>query len=132
MAFASAKDAIFSVGGTSIGPYATSISGVSNSVETLETTPFTSTAKAFITGLKGGENVTVSGNYDLTCHTALAALVGAAAFACIYGPAGSTATYPKFTFNALVQNYSLEAQVGGLITWSLSLQVTGATTITTY
>lgn len=132
MAFVSAKSAIFSVGGTDISAYTNSIGGASNNVEMLETTSFGATAKAFITGLKGGEKISLSGHYDLTLHTAMAALVGAAAFACIYGPAGSTATYPKFTFNALLESYELGASVAGLIEWTATLQVTAATTITTY
>lgn len=133
MAFVSAKSAQFTLAGTDISSYTDTVGGVSNTTDMLETTTFGAGSKTFIGGLRNGDTISISGKYDSALHTVIAALLGSASTsAWVYGPAGTTTGNVKFTGNCLVSNYEIQAGVANVLTWSATLQISGAVTVTTY
>lgn len=111
------------------------------SVETHDTTTFQTTggAKTSLPGLKGGDNIALSGNWDPTLDAHLGTLYtnggqltagGSLSFQ--FGPAGSTAGNVKYTGECWLTEYTVNDPVGDLVTWSATLQVTGNPTRTTY
>lgn len=133
MAFVAGKGAVVKLAGTDISAYTDSFGGLDNATELLETTAFGATSKSFIGGLRNGSKLTISGKWDSALHTTINALLGSAsASTWEFGPAGSTVGNVKFTGNCFVETYEVGAQVGSLVTWSASLQVTGNVTIGTY
>jgi hypothetical protein len=102
------------------------------SVDTAETTAFGASAKTYIVGLTDG-TLSVSGNFDATVDAHLAAIVGKAdSVSYEYGPEGSTATYVKYTGEALLTSYEKSGAIGDVVTYSAEFQVTGAVTRGTY
>ena len=102
------------------------------SVDTAETTAFGSSAKTYIVGLTDA-TFSVSGNFDATVDAHLAAIVGKAdSVSFEYGPEGSTATFVKYTGEAILTSYEKSGAVGDVVTFSAEFQVTGAVTRGTY
>jgi hypothetical protein len=133
MAFASARNAQFTIAGTDISAYTDSVGGIQNTTDMLEVTAFGATSKSFVGGLRNGDTITISGKWDPAVNTALSALLGSASTsAWIYGPAGSTTGNVKFSGNCLVKTYEVQAQVANVLTWSATLQISGNVTIGTY
>jgi len=106
-------------------------------IETAETTAFGQNDKTYITGL-GDATISLSGMFDATVDTLVAGDIAnlksgsVASLTFEYGPAGSVATSPKFTGEALITSYEISSPVGDVITYSLELQVTGGVTGTTF
>lgn len=133
MAFVSAKSAQFTLAGTDISAYVDTVGGVDNATDMLETTTFGASSKTYIGGLRNGSKITISGKYDSAAHTVIAALLGSASSsAWVYGPAGTTVGNVKFSGNCFVESYEVGAQVANVLTFTASLQVTGAVTVGTY
>jgi len=133
MAFVSAKSAQFTLAGTDISAYVDTVGGVDNATDMLETTTFGASSKTYIGGLRNGSKITISGKYDSSLHTVVSALLGSASSsAWVYGPAGTTTGNVKFSGSAFVESYEINAQVANVLTFSVSLQVTGAVTVGTY
>lgn len=101
------------------------------SIETAETTAFGSSNKSYIVGLQDA-TISVSGKWDATVDGYLAGGAEPASRTFVYGPQGLTATQIKYTGECIVTSYEVSGGVGDVITFSLSLQVTGAVTRTTY
>jgi hypothetical protein len=101
-------------------------------VETAETTSFGSNAKTYIVGLSDS-TVSVSGNFDATVDTHLAAVLGqAATLSFEYGPEGTTNGLVKYTGECIMTSYEKSGAVGDVVTYSAEFQVTGAVTRGTY
>lgn len=133
MAFVSAKSAQFTLAGTDISSYTDQVGGVANSTDMLETTTFGAGSKTYIGGLRNGDTISISGKYDSALHTAISALLGSASTsAWVYGPAGTTVGNVKFSGNCLVTSYEVQASVANVLTWTASLQISGAVTVGTY
>jgi hypothetical protein len=98
------------------------------SVDTAETSAFGASAKSYIVGLTDS-TLSISGNFDATVDAHLAAIVGKAdSVSFEYGPEGSTATYVKYTGEALLTSYEKSGAIGDVVTYSAEFQVTGAIT----
>ena len=98
------------------------------SVDTAETSAFGSSAKSYVVGLSDA-TLSVSGNFDATVDAHLAAIVGKAdSVSFEYGPEGSTATFVKYTGEAILTSYEKSGAVGDVVTFSAEFQVTGAVT----
>ena len=112
------------------------ISDVLNSVdfpeiiETAETTAFGATSKSYIVGLRDA-TISVSGIWDSTVD---GYIIGTepATRTFIFGPAGSTSGYVKYTGECILTNYAISNPVADVVTFSLDLQVTGDVTRGTY
>ena len=99
-------------------------------VETAETTAFGATSKSYIVGLRDA-TISVSGIWDATVD---GYIIGTepATRTFIFGPAGSTSGYVKYTGECILTNYSVSSPVGDVVTFSLDLQCTGGVTRTTF
>ena len=99
-------------------------------IDTAESTAFGSTSKSSLVGLRDS-TISISGLWDATVD---GYIIGTepASRTFIFGPAGSTGGYVKYTGEAILTNYSVSAPVADVVTFSLDLQVTGNVTRTTY
>ena len=99
-------------------------------VETAETTAFGATSKSYIVGLRDA-TISVSGIWDSTVD---GYIIGTepATRTFIFGPAGSTGGFVKYTGECILTNYSVSSPVGDVVTFSLDLQCTGGVTRTTF
>jgi|TARA_R110000751_G_scaffold68322_3_gene139134 hypothetical protein len=99
-------------------------------IDTAETTAFGATSKSYIVGLRDA-TISVSGLWDATVD---AYFIGTepATRTFIFGPAGSTSGYVKYTGECIMTNYSVSNPVGDVVTYSLDLQCTGGVTRTTF
>ena len=98
------------------------------SVDTAETSAFGASAKSYVVGLTDA-TLSVSGNFDATVDAHLAAIVGKAdSVSFEYGPEGSTATFVKYTGEALLTSYEKSGAIGDVVTFSAEFQITGAVT----
>ena len=99
-------------------------------IDTAETTAFGATSKSYIVGLRDA-TISVSGLWDATVD---GYIIGTepASRTFIFGPAGSTSGYVKYTGECILTNYSISNPVGDVVTFSLDLQVTGNVTRGTY
>lgn len=141
MSFASAKNAhilLDSVAGSLVN-----LSGLFDtiswpqSVQTLEVSAFGTTAKAFVPGLTDGDTITLSGPFDTALGTFVGALkaaqaAGSASSTINYSPFGSVASAFKITAETYVSAFGPSTGVGGRVEASVSLQVTGVVTNTTW
>ena len=99
-------------------------------VETGETTAFGATSKSYIVGLRDA-TISVSGIWDSTVD---GYIIGTepATRTFIFGPAGSTSGYVKYTGECILTNYSVSSPVADTVTFSMDLQCTGGVTRTTF
>lgn len=96
--------------------------------ETLETTSFGSSDRSYVIGFTGA-TVSITGSFDATVDTHLAAIVGKTdSVSFEYGPEGSTATFTKYTGEAFMTSYETSAGVGDIVSYSAAFQITGAVT----
>jgi hypothetical protein len=100
-------------------------------VDTAETTAFGDDDKEFIAGLRD-TTLNISGHWDAAQDQFAADWDDGAVVSCIVGPAGNTAGNVRYTFNALITSYTVDMPVSGRVSWSASLQRTGATTRDTF
>lgn len=134
MPFVAARSSVFKLDNaagtlTDISAYVDSVSGIANTTDMLETTTFGSTSKSFIPGLRNGDTISVSGKWDSTLNTQIVALLGATASSTFeYSPAGTTAGTPKVSGECFVTSYETSSAVADLVTFSISLQISGAVT----
>ncbi len=114
---------------TDISAYVDSVGGIANTTDMLETTTFGATSKTFIGGLRNGDTITVSGKWDSTLNTQMTALLGLSTSSTFeYSPAGTAASTPKVSGECFVTSYEVSSSVADLVTWTASLQISGAVT----
>lgn len=134
MAFRHGKYAQISIGGTEIGTFCTDLT-LSVDVDTADTSTFGSSWKTALPGLIGAK-VDLKGDFDPTASTGPAAVIwsaitGGVPVAVVAKPGGTATGQRTNTFNAIVTGYSESSPVGGIITFTAGLLVTGAVTPTT-
>lgn len=130
MAAVHGSNSYVSIDGDVVGVYLDQAS-LNKMIETAETTAFGDDDKEFIPGLRDS-TLSISGHWDSTGDGFVADWDDGAVVACIVGPQGNTATNVRYTFNALLTNYSIDSPVGGRVSFSAALQRTGATTRDTF
>lgn len=111
-------------------------------LDTPETTAFGSTAKSYVVGLVDSR-FSISGMFDPTATTGPDAVLnaiygqtgptsggdsGTTGFDFVYGPAGNTATYIKYSGKAHLTSYQVQGSVSDMVAFSADFQVTGAVT----
>jgi hypothetical protein len=134
MAFVAARSSSFKLDNaagslTDISAYVDSVSGIANTTDMAETTTFGATSKTFQGTLRNGDTISVSGKWDATLNTQITALLGLSTSSTFdYSPAGTAASTPKCTGECFVSSYEVSSSVADLVTFSLSLQITGAVT----
>jgi hypothetical protein len=134
MAFVAAKNTAFKLDNaagtlTDISAYIDSVGGIANTTDMAETTTFGATSKTFQGTLRNGDTISISGKWDSALNTQLVALLGLATSSTWeYHPAGTTAGLPKVSGECFVASYEVSSAVADLVTFSASLQITGAVT----
>jgi len=130
--FRHGKSAVFKIDDS--GGTLRDISNTLNSVsfpreaEVLETTSFGSSDRSYVVGFKN-QTIGIEGSFDATVDGYLAGILGQEASVSFeYGPEGSTATYTKYTGEALLTSYESSAGVGDIVSYSAEFQITGAVT----
>lgn len=114
---------------TDISAYVDSVGGIANTTDMLETTTFGSTSKSYIGGLRNGDTISVSGKWDSPLNTQITGLLGATNTSTFeYSPAGTAAGTPKVSGECLVASYEVSSSVADLVTFTVSLQITGNVT----
>ena len=138
MAFAHGKSGFFSLddSGGSVRDLSSYLNDLSfpRDAEVAETTTFgvTGSAKTYIVGLIDA-TISISGLFDATADGYLAGVVGhASSLSFVYGPAGNTGGFVKYTGECFLTSYEVSTAVGDAVQASASLQVTGAITRTTF
>lgn len=117
-----------------ISSYVSSISGLDLARATLDSTAFGDSAQAFVLGLRQNGQVSLSGDFDATLDTQMTGIealtTGATQTIKVsFGGTGSGTKYVQV--ETLLASYSVSAAVGDKVTWSASLQRTGAVTVGT-
>jgi len=99
-------------------------------ISTGTTTAFGATSESYIVGIRDA-SISLSGLWDSTID---GYIIGTepATRTFIFGPAGSTSGYVKYTGECILTNYSVSSPVGDVVTFSLDLQCTGGVTRTTF
>ena len=115
-----------------LSPFADNL-GFPQSAAQLEVSAFGTAAKAFIPGLLNGDQVSMSGPYDVTIHTQLSTAQQAGSLlGFIFGPGGSVAAQARMAGSVYVASYTVNSTVGGRVEYSASLQVSGAVSNSTF
>lgn len=130
--FAHGKSAVFKVNdGTTLRDISNVVnsSSLSRSAETAEVTALGDASKAYIPGLKDA-TVSVEGYADVTTSGYLDGILGVSV-AWEFYPAGNAAGEVKYAGNAILTSLEYGAEVGGAVTVSGEMQVTGDVTRTT-
>lgn len=125
--------------GTNVSTYADDFT-FPQSTEMLEVTTFSAAgtnSKRFIAGLTGGDEISLSGPLDTAFYSQVAGMkaaqdAGTASFTLVYGPAGSVASAPKLTAEALLSSFEISTGVAGRVEYSASLQIDGAVANSTW
>lgn len=114
---------------TDISAYITGVS-LPRSADVVDVTTLGDASKDYIGGLLDG-TLSMEGKWDDTIDAILAAALGVAK-TFIYGPAGSTGGYVKYTGEAIMTGYELESSLDGAVSFTAEFQVTGGVTVTTF
>lgn len=121
----------------------TNISGIANevsyslSLETAETSVFGSSSKTYIMG-QNDATISIQGLFDATTATTIEGAIDSlingtnASLSFVFGPEGSGTGKKKFSGECIVTSYEIGAPVGDVVSLSVELQRTGATTIGTF
>lgn len=134
MAFVHGKNTNFQINSKDLSAYLDNVD-MPLTGDTAETSTFGSSAKTYVAGLTDS-TFSIGGKWDPTATTGpdavLQPLVGAAATTFIYGPAGSTAGFVKYTGSAICTSYKVTGPIGGVVSFTADFQNSGAVTRTTF
>jgi predicted secreted protein len=125
VAFVHGSNQTLSIDATDVSAYTDNVS-LSNGVNLAEVSAFGDNDQEFIAGLKT-HGITCSGHYDATADAAFDGMFDGSEVAFSYSPDAGTTTYAG---NALITDYSVSGGVGDKVSWSASLQPSGAVTRT--
>lgn len=121
----------------------TSLTSVANevtysmSIETAETSVFGVSAKQYITG-QNDATISISGLFDATSAAVIEGTIDAliagtlASATVVFGPEGNGTGKKKISAETIVTSYEIGASVGDVVSLSVELQRTGASTIGTF
>ena len=126
MAASHGSNSYVSIDGDVVGPYLDTAS-LDKMVETAETTAFADDDKEYIAGLRDS-TLSIGGIWEATGDGFVADWDDGAVVSCIVAPEGLAGGLIRYTFDALITNYTIDMPVGGRVGWSASFQRTGATT----
>lgn len=111
-----------------ISAYANSISGLSLLTDMLDTTAFGDASKTSIPGLKGGGSISISGDFESTLNTQLAAiyaLTTQASQTLKVSPAGTGSGTPYIQVETYLESYDVSSATADKVTFSATLRMTG-------
>lgn len=134
MAFVAGKGYKVKIGSDEVTSYLTNVSQPLTK-DALETTTMGDSARDYIEGLKGA-TISLSGRWDGASATAIdqvlhAAYASSSLVTFSLNPTGTptfSLTAPGYTGNMIVTNYEHNAAFDGVVSFSATLQVSGAVT----
>ena len=132
--FVHGKSTFFSIDGadTSVHDISDTLTSVDfpETIDTAETTAFGATSKSYIVGLRDA-TISVSGLWDATVD---GYFIGTepATRSFVFGPAGNTSGYVKYSGECILTSYSISSPVSDVDTYSADFQVTGNVTRGTF
>ena len=99
-------------------------------IDTAETTAFGATSKSYIVGLRDA-TISISGLFDATVD---GYFIGTepATRSFVFGPAGNTSGYVKYSGECILTSYSVSSPVADVDTFSADFQVTANVTRGTF
>lgn len=136
MSFVHGKGAFISINGVDITPYSDSVQ-MPRDIETSDTSHFGTQSKTYIGGMDDSKG-SVSGLWDIALDTAVQTILSGQlagttlSVPVIYGPAGNGTGKPRFTYNAIINQYDVQASAGDVVKFTVGLQRTGSTTTDTF
>lgn len=121
---------------TDLSAFFQSATGIDLMVEMLDTHAFGDSAKESTPGLSGGQTLTLTGQYHATVYSHFtglwtAQLSGSGPWTYEYSPAGSASGTPKISVETYLESVGMPTDVGGLVTFDVSLRATGPVTLGT-
>jgi len=128
------KNSVFKLdnsGGTlvDLSSYITDISGINNTTAMIDTTTLGDSSIEFTPGLRNGDTISLSGNYDATPNTHFTGLLGQSTSSTFeYSPAGTGAGTPKVSGECFIATYQLTSAVADVVKFAVTLQISGAVT----
>ena len=136
MANTHGKDSYFSLDNTADSPTDVSAyidtSALNQAIELADTTAYADEDRTFIAGLANA-NIPIGGPWDATFDGYMGTTAQLkVARDWIFGPAGSTAGFVKYSGSCQIENYTIDAPVGERVSWSGTLRVSGAVTRGTF
>lgn len=141
MAFVHGKNAYIQLDNSAGTP--TTLTAITNeisysqSIDTAETSVFGTSAKTYITG-QNDATISISGLFDATSASVIEGTIDAliagtlASASLIFGPEGNGTGKKKISCETIVTSYEISAPVGDVVSLSVELQRTGASTISTF
>jgi hypothetical protein len=104
---------------------------IDQAIDEVEVTGFTATGKEYVLGF-ADNSFSVGGPWDATLHATLQPLNGVVGKSLIFGPAGNTAGLVKLSATAMLKNYKISSGIGGAVTWSGEIRISGGVTDGTF
>lgn len=119
--------------GTAIA-FLTKIDGLDIKANSLDTTALDTAGgyKTFINGFKEVSDISLSGFFDYSSHSAILTDLQAgtsAGYTITFPPAPGGATGASWTFNAIVNSFKTSAATDSVISFDATLKVSGAPTL---
>jgi len=112
-----------------LSSFITDISGINNTTAMIDTTTLGDSSIEFTPGLRNGDTITITGNYDATPNTHFTALLGQSTTSTFeYSPAGDTAGLPKVSGECWITSYQPSSAVADVVKFTATLQISGAVT----
>lgn len=131
MAFQAARNAALTAGGTALTSYIDTMNP-SRTWDLAETTTFGQVGKTRIATLQDF-TLSLSGHWDPTTSTGPDALMNSifnagTAITWVAYPGGTASGQVSYTFSGLLEEYTVESDVGSDVTWSASISASGTVT----
>jgi predicted secreted protein len=126
MAAIHGKNAFLSVNAQPFSGYLKS-TGLDTPTDMIDVTTFGNHSKIYIPGLEDG-TIPLEGVWDATVDGYVAAIKTAGSVAFIYGPAGDTVGFVKYSGNAIISSYNINQDPTGEVKFSATLQINGDVT----
>lgn len=110
-----------------LSPYLTKVE-LPQDVDAAETTTFGATGKTYIPGLRNG-TISLEGRFDATAVGWLNGIVGVDARAFVWGPAGTTTGFVKYSGSGFLTNLAQSGDLGDVVGMNATYQISGAPTV---
>lgn len=114
---------------TDLSSYITDISGINNTTAMIDSTTFGDSSLENFPGLRNGDAITISGNWETALNSHFTAILSnGATRTWEYSPAGTTAGTPKVSGECYVESYVVTSAVADIVKFTATLRQTGDVT----
>ena len=114
---------------TDLSSYITDISGINNTQAMIDSTTLGDSSLENFPGLRNGDAITISGNWETALNTHMTGILGnAATRTWDYSPAGTGVGTPKVSGECYVESYVVNSAVADIVKFTVTLRQTGDVT----